>query len=221
MTGTGGLALAYPDGGRAPAAAAEINDALARYGARVWPLDLSNLPDDLRRLLGKSRLSASEHARVRERFLLPRERLLQLIVEAGRTPQVPGGGEMSTFDSTHGVEYPQLHLVVRGIDYSRFDRLHVNRAADGTGVDEVLQVLSGSGIRVVQSLPDLGLVTLYLDCPSARQGWIVTYSGGHPHIGSLTEATEGTKMLVQAIGPPAWSMNYLDDGERRPSAAQT
>ncbi len=212
MTGSEGLALAYPTGGRAPATLAEVNDALEAYGARVWPLDLSNVPDDLRRLLDEPTLSTAERARVREHFLLPRERLLEVIAGAGRTPQVPGGGELSTLDSTHGVQYPQLHLVVPGVDYGRFDRLHVNLAADRTGVDEVLQVLSGSGIRVVQSLPGVGVVTLYLDCPSSRQGWVVTYSGEHPHIGSLTDAGEGTKMLVQAIGPPIWTMNYVDDG---------
>ena len=40
-----------------------------------------------------------------------------------------------------------------GADYSRFDRFHVNVAEDGTAVDEVMQILSGSGVRILQRLP--------------------------------------------------------------------
>ena len=151
-----GLWLEHAGGRRSPATLAEVNDAFAKYGARVWPLDLSGVSGDQRRLLDERTLSAGETARLREDFLLPRERLLDLIAGAGRKPRVPGGGEMNTLDSTHGVRYPELYLVAPGLDYSRFDRLHVNRATDGTGVDETLQLLSGSGVRIVQSLPRSG-----------------------------------------------------------------
>ena len=69
------------------------------------------------------------------------------------------------------MQYPELSLVGAGADYGRFDHLHMNRAADGTGADETLQLLSGGGIRIFPSLPDLGVVTLFLDCPSPDGGW--------------------------------------------------
>ena len=210
MMAAEGLQLQHAGGIRIPATLGEVNDAFAKYGARVWPIDLSDVSGDQRRLLDQPRLSADEDARVREQFLLPRERLLELIAAAGREPRVPGGGEMSTLDSTHGVRYPALYLVAPGIDYSRFDRLHVNRAADGTGVDETLRMLSGSGIRIVQRLPEVGDVTLFLHCPSPDRGWTVTYSGVHPHIASLTSASDGCKVLMQIIGPPIWTMDYVD-----------
>jgi hypothetical protein len=188
----------------------EVNDAYARYGARVWPLDLSGVPADQRRLLDQRTLGTSESTSLRERFLLPRERLLELIAGAGREPQTPGGGEMATLDSTHGVPYPELYLVTPDADYRRFDRLPVNRAPSGTGVDETLQMLSGRGVRIVLSLPELGVTTLVLDCPSSDRGWLVSYPGSHPHIASFTGASEGSKILMQIIGPPVWTMDYVD-----------
>ncbi len=93
------------------------------------------------------------------------------------------------------------------MSYSRFDRFHVNAADDGTGIDEVMQILSGGGIVIVQRLRNAGVLTLHLDSP----GWIVTYDGNNWHIGSLTKAEPGTKVLVQAIGPARWRMRYEED----------
>jgi hypothetical protein len=196
---------------RAPLTAlAEVNGALREVGARVWPLSLASAPAEIRPLLGQTTLTDGEAERVRTHFLLPRERLLQLLGEAGRKPHVPGGGEMSTLVSNEGYSYPQLWVVQGGQDYSRFDRFHVNVSDDGVGVDEVLQLLSGRGfvIRLRRSGGDA--FTLRLDCPRADTGWLLTYDGGRPHIGSLTTATPGSKMLVQAIGPARWALEYVD-----------
>jgi hypothetical protein len=202
------------NGERTAATLDEVNVELARYGARVWVLDLSRVPAEPRRLLDQLTLSDRERAALLDHFALPRERLLQLIGEAGREAQVQGGGEMSTLDTTHGVQYPELYLVAPGTDYSRFDRLHVNRVANGTGVDETLQMLSGSDVRFVQSRPDIGTTTLLLRCPARDRGWTVSYSGAHPHIASFTSASEGTKVLMQIIGPPRWNMEYVDGAAR-------
>lgn len=190
---------------------ADVNRELAVVGSRVWPLDLRSAPADVRRLLAKPTLEAVETTRLMEHFLLSRERLLEIIAAAGRAPNVPGGGALSTHVDSHGYSYPQLWLVQDGIDYTRFDRFHVNTADDGTGVDEVMQVLSGAGIAIRHRLPDGKVLALHVDCPGADAGWLVTYDGGHPHIGSLSSARPGTKALVQAIGPPRWSVRYTPD----------
>lgn len=187
---------------------AEINLALAPYGSRIWSLDLSDSPDNVRQLLDRVTLDVAESTRVQNHFLLSRERLLEIIDEAGRTPQVEGGGEMSTLDLSHNVLYPELYIVVPGIDYSRFDRFHVNVSPEGIGVDEVMQVLSGGGVRLLQHLPDLGKITLDIDCQEQKSGWILTYDGGYPHIGSISQARDGTKVLMQVIGPAQWEMKY-------------
>ena len=121
-----GLELEHAGGRRSPATLAEVNDALAKYGARVWPLDLSDVSGDQRRLLDNRTLS---------------------------------GG-------------------------------------------------------VVQSLPRVGDITLFIDCPSPDHGWTVSYPGSHPHIASFTGASEGCKVLMQIIGPSTWTMDYVDADTR-------
>lgn len=188
-----------------------VNAALARFGAMVWPLDLSGVASDIRGLLARPTLDAAEVERIKAALLLSRETLLGKLAEAGRSPHVPGGGAVETAVANHGYSYPQLFVVEAGADYTRFDRFHVNVAEDGTGVDEVMQILSGGGVRILQRLPDGEAVTLTLDCPSAEQGWTVTYDGAVPHIGSMSSAAPGTKALMQVFGPARWTMRYDND----------
>ena len=188
-----------------------VNAALARFGAMVWPLDLGGVASDIRGLLARPTLDAAEVERIKAALLLSRETLLGKLAEAGRSPHVPGGGAVETAVANHGYSYPQLFVVEAGADYTRFDRFHVNVAEDGTGVDEVMQILSGGGVRILQRLPDGEAVTLTLDCPSAEQGWTVTYDGAVPHIGSMSSAAPGTKALMQVFGPARWTMRYDND----------
>src|SRR5215212_795974 len=162
----------------------DVNKLLAPFGSRLGLLDLRSAPIAVGQLLHQPTLNDTEAAQVKEHFLLSRKRILDLIAEAGRAPQVSGGGEMSTRDVAHDVIYSQLYVVGAGVDYSRFDRFHINVTSDSTGVDEEMQILSGGGVRLLQHLPDEGLVTLHLDCVRQSFGWIVTYNGGYPHISS-------------------------------------
>ncbi len=203
--------LEFSDGRPALTSVADMNAAMAHIGSRLWPLDLSAAPADVRRLLKRPTLTEAEAERLKTHFLLPRERLLEVITEAGRKPHVVGGGALATFVSSHGYSYPQLWTAEEGVDYSRFDRFHVNSADDGTGVDEVLQMLSGSGVAIRQRLANGDELTLRLDCPAPSAGWLVTYDGGKPHIGSLSAAAPGTKVLVQVIGPQRCIIRYEDD----------
>lgn len=209
--GDSGLRLEFPDG-RAPLAAPEeINEVLAPLGSRVWPLDYGGVPEKIRKRLAEPKLSATNADAVMRHFLLPRMRLLELIAEAGRKPQVPGGGEMSTFVVNHNYAYPQLFVVEPDTDYSRFDRFHVNTSDSGTGADEVMQALSGGGVTILQHPPGQNLVTLHVNT-TERNGWVITYDGGCPHIGSISHAAPGTKVLMQVIGPARWVMRYQDNG---------
>jgi hypothetical protein len=203
-----GIRLEFSDGRPALTSLPEANAAMAAVGAGVWPLDLTGEPVDIQHLFRQPTLTDAEEERLKAHFLLSRERLLEVIARAGRKPHVEGGGALSTSVVSHGYSYPQLWVVQGGIDYSRFDRFHVNVADDGAGVDEVLQILSGRGIVIRQRLPNGGFFSLRLDCPADNAGWLVTYDGGNPHIGSLSAAAPGTKALVQAIGPERWSVRY-------------
>lgn len=198
--------------GRTVTGVDDANVELAAFGTRVWPIDLSAAPVDVRGLLPRPELSSTESITVRDWFLLPRLRLLELIAAAGRQPTVPNGGQLSTLDVANDVTYPQLYVIEPGVDYRRFDRLHVNASDDGTELDEVMSILSGGGVRLVQRLEDGIESTLHLGCDSDDTGWCVSY-GGHPHIGSFTGARPGTKVLVQAIGPARWQARYVDDAD--------
>jgi hypothetical protein len=203
-----GIRLEFSDRRPALTSLPHVNATMAAVGAGVWPLDLASVPADVQHLLGQPTLTNAEEERLKAHFLLSRERLLEVISNAGRKPHVEGGGALSTSVVSHGYSYPQLWAVQDGIDYSRFDRFHVNVADDGTGVDEVLQILSGRGIVIRQRLPSGVVLSLHLDCPADHAGWLVTYDGGSPHIGSLSAAAPGTKALVQAIGPDRWRVRY-------------
>lgn len=206
-----GLSYEFENGLTALTSLADIQSELRKIGIGVWPLPLDDAPDGIQGLLGQLSLTEEELIRLRGHFLLSRERLLQIIAESGRTPNIPGGGALETNVVNEGYSYPQLWLVEPGVDYARFDRFHVNVAADGTGADEVLQLLSGRGVVVRARGPDGTAHTLRLDCPNDRTGWMVSYNGGEPHIGSLSGASMGTKLVVQVIGPERWKLLYVEE----------
>lgn len=136
-----GVRLGLQANGRIVMGAAAANTALAAFGTRLWPLDLTAAPARVRSLLRRPELTAAESALVRDTFLLSRARLPEIIAAAGRTPAVSGGGELSTLDVANDVVYPQLYVVERDVGYSRFDRLHENTDDNSTSVDEVISIL--------------------------------------------------------------------------------
>ena len=208
-----GIRLEFGDN-RAPLTElSEIQTALKKIGLGVWPIGLDMAPEAIRTLINQPTLSDEEKTRVRDHFLLSRTRLLEVISESGRTPNVQGGGALETFVSNEGYSYPQLWLVQRGDDYTRFDRFHVNVAKDGTGVDEVMQVVSWQGVIVRVRNQDGMVHSLTLDTQGNRLGWMVSYNGCEVHIGSLSSATPGTKVVMQVIGPKSFELRYLEDGK--------
>lgn len=205
-----GIRLEFPDGRADLTSLDQVNATLAPVHTRFWRQDLSNLSPDLKEFLADADPSPERVAEVKPQFLLSRERLLALIAATGREPHVPGGGELITVDETHGATYPQLYVARPGVDFSRFDRLHVNLAADGTPVDDVVQLLCGSGLAVHQRLPSGETVKVRLDCTSPELGWLLCVDCSIPFIGSFTGAAPGTKAVSQTIGPPRWRMEYLE-----------
>lgn len=184
---------------------------LSPVGAGLWPLDLRQGVGETRQLLKQSALNEDEVTRVMRHYLLSRERLLEIISAARRSPHIDGGGELTTVDTTHQVTYPELYQVEAGVDYSRFDRFHANLTDENTGVDEFMQVLAGSGVRFLQYLPQGGDLVLELGCPDSASGWVLSYDGAIPHIGSISGCSAGSKVLMQIIGFAHWSMRYEDE----------
>lgn len=210
MTAPAAIRLEFASGRAGSGEPEEINEVLHRIGFGAWPMEVNGAPPAVGQLLAQPTLTVEEGQEVQRQFLLPRERLLEIITAAGRTPQVPGGGDLGPFDATNDLAYPQLYVVEEGVDYTRFDTFHVNTNPGGPGIDEVMQLLVGGGFRLLQHLPGEGEFTVTFDGGADGTGWTITYDGGRPHIGSLTRARPGTKLLVQAIGPPRFQVTYVD-----------
>jgi hypothetical protein len=170
-----GLTLEFSDNRTASDSLDAINDELHTIGAGVWPLDLSDTPADISALLGKPVLDG-DRSRMRDDTLPAAQ--ATVAADPGPSGMHAGGcrgGALSTFVANLGQAYPQLHLVQEDVDYSRFDKFHVNAGVDGGGIDEVFQMLSGTGFVVHQRLDNGTIVTLRLGCPtSAAAGWELT-----------------------------------------------
>jgi hypothetical protein len=126
-----GIGLENDDNQVASESLEDINVALAPVGARICRQDWSGLSDDLKTFLSDPNPSPERVTGAMPYVLQSRERLLETIAAAGREPHVPGGGDLTTFDETNGVRYPQLYVARAGADFSRFDRMHVNTAPMG------------------------------------------------------------------------------------------
>ena len=205
-----GARLEFSDGRPAIVDIESINSALAALGSRIWTRDLTSAPPEVRKLLRQSALSPSEAEQVKTHFLYPRQRLVEIIKSAGREPNVPDGGELETFVTTLDCWYPQLHVIAEGVDYSRFEKFHVNTADDGTAVDEIIQILSGSEFVYHLRASDGLTLTVHLACIGDETGMVLTFNGKTPHLGKVSMATPGTKVLNQAIGPAQWALRDCD-----------
>ena len=208
-----GTWLEFSDG-RSPLFDIEsINRVLATIGSRIWTRDLTSAPPEIRKLLRKPTLSPSESDQIKTHFLYTRQGVVEIINSAGREPNVPGGGELNTFVTTLGCWYPQLHVIAEGVDYRRFEQFHVNTADDGTAVDEIIQLLSGSEFEYHLRAPGELTLRVHLACLGDETGMLLTFDGKTPHLGKVSMAPPGTKVLNQAIGPPQWAIRGCDQAE--------
>ena len=205
-----GARLEFSDG-RPPVFDIEsLNNVLTGIGSRIWTRDLTSVPTEVRKLLRQPTLNHSEAEQVKTHFLYPRQGLVEIIKSAGREPNVPGGGELTTYVTNIGCWYPQLHVIDEGVDYSRFEKFHVNTADDGTAVDEIIQLLSGSEFVYHLRTPDGRTLMVHLACIGDETGMVLTFNGKTPHLGKVSLATPGTMVLNQAIGPAQWVIRDCD-----------
>ena len=186
------------------------NRILNEHGIGVWPSNFTDTPADIKGLLAKEQLTEEENARLKTHFLLSREQLIKAIHAANREPNVTGGGSLEGFCVETAIQYPQLHVIDKALDYSGFFPLHVNASEEGVGSDEVGQVLSGSDMTYRFGIDEGRILTLSMSCPDPLSGWVFTFDGGAPHGGALENTAAGTKVLVQAIGPHQFNRSYVD-----------
>lgn len=74
----------------------------------------------------------------------------------------------------------------------------------------MLQILPGNGFLAIIQPDDKHTLTLKLNCEPDVSGWLLTYDGDKPHIGSVSHADLGSKILAQVIGAARREMLYLN-----------
>lgn len=131
---------------------------------------------------------------------------------AGREPEVHRGGFLNP--SEYGVSpYPKVYDMktmdtgARHAAQERFGRLHVNSSDHGSGIDEVMTVVSGGQWTWFYRLPD-GVVAKQT-VPAVETGdpaWRISYPGIRPH-GAFLDAEHGL-IVAYAHGPENFVMRY-------------
>ncbi|MCP1232025.1 hypothetical protein [Acetobacter indonesiensis] len=189
----------------------EVNEVLRTIGVRVSTVDI---PPNAKPILKKyetEALSDSDKSRLIELFNLTHEDLLEEVRLAGRTPTVAGGGVM-TRDTTGNV-YPNV-IDMRTVTQEdrkyfldKYGRLHVNSANDGTGIDEVMTVVSGGPFRWAFTLKDGSVARFTIERISPNGKAVrVSYPGLGMHAG-IVDPEYGI-MISFAHGPQEFVMRY-------------
>jgi hypothetical protein len=210
----GVLKLSYSDGRAATTGLKNVNAMLGQVGVRVSEIPLPKAALPMLKTSQTRAINPEETKELLSIFSLHRGELLEQIEKAGRKPAANRGGFLST--SEVGVApYPKVYdmkaLTPEIIAYlqEKFGNLHVNSADNGTGIDEVMSIVSGGPWTWFFLLPNdvIGKLTLGyvgLDGP----GWRISYPGLVPHGGYLDP--EYGLVVAHAHGPKNFVMRYED-----------
>ncbi|PRZ42620.1 hypothetical protein [Tritonibacter scottomollicae] len=209
------LKLEYTDGRPASVGVEDVNTVLRSVGVRVSTVAL---PKQALPVLEASRsraVTAEEEAQLISDFALSREDLLAEIAAAGREPTVENGGSLTT--SEPGVApYPKVYDMhkmnadTRVWVHKKFGPLHINHAEDGTGIDEVMTIVSGGPWVWFFELPGdvIGKLTLGHVGPEG-EAWRISYPGIRPHGGFLDP--EYGLVVAHAHGPEQFEIHFDAD----------
>lgn len=187
------VTLQFSDGRGSVQGVEPANAVLQQVHVRV---SLVPIPKEAERVLASAderSLKPSEKEKLLKVFELSRSQLLEQIRLAGRQPATPEGGSLQ-IRAENGGTYPNVSdlSTVTGAKRTAMHELlgplHVNSAADGTGIDEVMTAVRGGPFTWFFVLPD-GVVARLTSLPikSGDPGVRVSYSGLTPHAGFMPE----------------------------------
>ena len=210
----GPLTLSYSDGRRATTGVDDVNAVLRSVGVRVSTVPLPGAASSLLETSKTRALTPEESAQLISAFSLHRGELLEVLDQAGRKPEAHRGGFLSISEEDVP-PYPKVYdmkaLTPEVTTYlqEKFGKLHVNSAEDGTGIDEVMTIVSGGPWTWFFLLPDdvVGKLTLG-HVGSDGPGWRISYPGLVPHGGFLD--SEYGLVVAFAHGPKTFVMRYED-----------
>ena len=208
------LKLSYSDGRTVTTGLNNVNAVLTQVGVRVSEVALPKAASSILKTSQTRAINSEETKQLLSIFSLHRGELLDEIIKAGREPAAHRGGFLST--SEVGVApYPKVYDMkaltpeVTAYLQEKFGKLHVNSAENGTGIDEVMSIVSGGPWTWFFLLPNdvigkLALGYVGLD----GMGWRISYPGLVPHGGYLD--SESGLIVAHAHGPKKFVMRYDD-----------
>ncbi len=210
----GYIALHYSDGTPASVGLDAVNARLRSIGVRVTEVQIPEAAQPILRVSRTRALNAAESTALLGHFQLGRKELVQEILHAGRSPEMPRGGHLQT--SEIGVApYPKVYDM-RALDapttdfiQRKFGRLHVNSSEAGVGIDEVMTIVSGGPYTWFFVFPQDVVGKLRFGRVGERGlAWRISYPGLVPH-GGFFDAADGL-VVAHAHGPASFVMRYED-----------
>ena len=208
------LKLSYSDGRTVTTGLNNVNAVLTQVGVRVSEVALPKAASSILKTSQTRAINAEETKELLSIFSLHRGELLDQITKAGREPATHRGGFLST--SEVGVApYPKVYDMkaltpeVTAYLQEKFGKLHVNSAENGTGIDEVMSIVSGGPWTWFFLLPNdvIGKLALgYVGLDGL--GWRISYPGLVPHGGYFD--SEYGLVVAHAHGPKNFVMRYED-----------
>ena len=213
------VSIRYPDGRPDIIGIEKANEILHTIGVHISTV---NIPTKARPILKKSEsqaLSEADKENLLSYFKLSQKQLLEQIKLAGREPTVAGGGVLTRDKDGH--TYPNVDDMqsaddsIRKLILEKYGRLHVNSADDGTGIDEVMTVVSGGPYRWGFTLNDGTVIRFQVNKIGGKDKAVrVSYAGLGMHAG-IIDAKHGV-MISYAHGPEEFVMRY--DSPKTPYA---
>lgn len=203
--------LQFSDGRPNAVGLEEVNAVLRSVGVRASTV---SIPDAAKPILKASQsrtVTEAEQEDLIKLFSLNRAELLEQIELAGRVPETPRGGLLSTRQP--GVApYPKVYDMLaipkehRAGVLESFGRFHVNMAENGVGIDEVMTVVSGGPFTWMFVLPEGVVVRLTVGPASEETAIRLSYPGMGIHAGYM-DAKQGL-IVAYAHGPEEFVVHY-------------
>ncbi len=208
------ISLSYSNGAPQTTGLDEINKVLRSVGVHVSAVELPQEGKAILKVSQSRAINPEETVELLSLFSLHRGQLLDIVKEAGRVPEAHRGGYLSTSE-VDVPPYPKVYDMkamtpeVKAFLQEKFGKLHVNSADNGTGIDEVMTIVSGGPWTWFFLLPEnvigkLSLGFVGLDGP----GWRISYPGLGPHGGFLD--SEHGLVVAHAHGPEQFVMRYVE-----------
>ena len=204
--------LQFSDGRANVAGVESVNAVLRPIGVRASTVAIPEQTKPILRASKTRQTNEAEQKQLIAAFSLNRASLLEQIRLAGRIPEMNRGGYLGTAEGD-AAPYPKVYDMkamtpdMQTWALNRYGRLHVNSSDNGSGIDEVMTVVSGGPFTWMFVLPDGVLARLTVqriaeNGPALR----LSYPGMGTHAGYM-DPTDGL-IVAFAHGPERFTIRF-------------